>query len=282
MARIFVFGLGFSGRVIARHLAAAGWSVAGSTRSGEAVDLPGIAVFPFDRAHPLPEEALAGVTHLLSSVPPDDTGDPVLDLMGEALARLPIAWAGYLSTTGVYGDHGGGWVDESTPVDPGLDRSRRRAAAERQWLASGLPVHLFRLAGIYGPGRSAIDSVLAGTARRIVKPGQVFSRIHVDDIARTVLASMARPNPGAIYNVCDDDAAPPQEVIAHAAALLGRTPPPEIPWEEAKATLSPMALSFYADNKRVRNDRLKDELGVTLRYPSYRQGLAAMVAQPPH
>lgn len=277
MARIFVFGLGFSGRVIARHLMAAGWSVAGSTRSGEAVDLPGILVFPFDRAHPLPEEALAGVTHLLSSVPPDDAGDPVLDLMGAALTRLPIAWAGYLSTTGVYGDHGGGWVDESTPVDPALDRSRRRAAAERQWLACGLPVHLFRLAGIYGPGRSAIDSVLAGTARRIVKPGQVFSRIHVDDIARTVLASMARPNPGAIYNVCDDDAAPPQDVIAHAAALLGLTPPAEIPWDEAKATLSPMALSFYADNKRVRNCRIKAELGVTLKYPTYREGLAAIL-----
>lgn len=274
--RFFVFGLGFSGRVIARRLAEAGWPVAGTTRSGEPVD--GIDTFRFDRDHPLPEGALTGVTHVLSSVPPDEAGDPVLDVMGAALARLAPRWAGYLSTTGVYGDRGGGWVDEDSPLDPGLDRSRRRVAAERQWLASGLAVHLFRLAGIYGPGRSAIDTVRSGRARRIVKPGQVFSRIHVDDIAATVLASVARPHPGTAYNVCDDDAAPPQEVIAHACALLGVEPPPEIPWEEAKATLSPMALSFYADSKRVRNDRIKTELGVRLRYPSYREGLAAILA----
>ncbi|HSV29934.1 MAG TPA: SDR family oxidoreductase [Candidatus Omnitrophota bacterium] len=275
--RFFLFGLGFSGRVIARELVARGWRVAGTTRSGEAVDLPGVEIFPFDRDHPLPAHALAGTTHLLSSVPPDAAGDPVLDVMGEALKALPIAWAGYLSTTGVYGDCGGAWVDETAPTNPTLDRSRRRVMAERQWLASGLPVHLFRLAGIYGPGRSALDNARDGSGRRIVKPGQVFSRIHVEDIARTVLASMDRPNPGAAYNVCDDDPAPPQEVVAHAYALLGKMPPPEIPWDEAKATLSPMALSFYADNKRVRNDRMKTELGVALKYPSYREGLAAIL-----
>ena len=271
--RFFIFGLGFSGRVIARRLAEAGWSVAGTTRSGEAVDLAGVTVLPFDRDHPLPEAALDGVTHLLSSVPPDAQGDPVV----EAVRGRQLDWAGYLSTTGVYGDHGGGWVDEDTPVAPTLERSRRRVEAEAAWLAEG--AHVFRLAGIYGPGRSAIDSVRAGTAKRVVKPGQVFSRIHVDDIAAAVLASVAKPHPGRIYNLCDDDAAPPQEVIAHACALLGVEPPPEIAL--ADADLSPMALSFYADNKRVRNDRMKTELGVRLRFPTYREGLAAMVGKAP-
>lgn len=276
--RFFIFGLGFSARVIARALQAAGWQVAGTTRSGEALSLPGIRVFPFDRDHPLPEGALEGVTAVLSSVPPDGQGDPVLDSAGAALKRLNPTWAGYLSTTGVYGDCGGAWVTEESELRPTLDRSRRRAEAEAAWRASGLPVHIFRLAGIYGPGRSAIDTVRAGQARRIVKPGQVFSRIHVDDIAATVLASLARPNPGAAYNVCDDDAAPPQDVITHACTLLGVEPPPEVGWEEAKATLSPMALSFYADNKRVSNDRIKRELGVTLRHPTYREGLAAILS----
>lgn len=275
--RFFVFGLGFSGRVIARALQTAGWQVAGTTRSGEAVDLPGIEVFAFDRDHPLPAGALDGVTAMLSSVPPDAHGDPVLDVAGAELAALPLAWAGYLSTTGIYGDCGGAWVTEETEPRPNLERSRRRVAAETAWRACGLPVHTFRLAGIYGPGRSAIDSVRAGTAKCIVKPGQVFSRIHVDDIAACVLASLDHPDPGAVYNVCDDDAAPPQDVITHACALLGVTPPPEIPWDEAKATLSPMALSFYADNKRVANDRIKRDLGVVLRYPGYREGLRAIL-----
>jgi len=276
VGRFFLFGLGFSGRVIAQKLLRDGWQVAGTTRSGEG-GVPGVELHTFDREHPLPEGALDGVTHVLSSVPPDERGDPVLDVMGPQLGRLGLAWAGYLSTTGVYGDRGGDWVDEDSALAPSGGRSRRRVEAERQWLASGLPVHLFRLAGIYGPGRSAMDSVRAGTARRIVKPDQVFSRIHVEDIAGTVVASMARPNPGAVYNVCDDDAAPPQDVIAEACRLLGMAPPPEMDWEQAKATLSPMALSFYADNKRVSNRRIKDELGVVLRYPTYREGLAALL-----
>ncbi len=276
--RFFLFGLGFSGKAIARALLDAGWSVAATTRSGEAAACPGVEVFPFDRDHPLPEAALDGVDAVLSSVPPDERGDPVLDAVGKAIAVRTPGWVGYLSTTGIYGDHGGGWVDEDSPVAPTLDRSRRRAAAERVWLNSGLPVHVFRLAGIYGPGRSAIETVRAGQARRIVKPGQVFSRIHVDDIAQAVLASLARPRPGAIYNLCDDDAAPPQDVILHACRLLGVEPPPEIQWAEAEASLSPMARSFYADNKRVSNARMKAELGVTLNYPSYREGLAAILA----
>lgn len=283
VGRLFIFGLGFSGRAVARLARGKGWSVAGTTRSGLLAESDAVAavdqVFAFDRDAMLPDHALDGVTHVLSAVPPDSDGDPVLDLMGERLRRLDPAWVGYLSTTGVYGDCDGGWVDENTPVRPDLDRSRRRVAAEQGWAELGLGAHVFRLAGIYGPGRSAIDTVLAGKAKRIVKPGQVFSRIHVDDIAQVVLASMRRPHPGRIYNVCDDECGPPQDVITHACALLGVEPPPEIDWAQAQASLSPMALSFYADNKQVRNDRIKDELGVMLRYPSFRQGLAAIVAR---
>lgn len=275
---LFIFGLGFSARVIARAAQARGWRVSGTTRSGQGDGLDGVTVHAFDRDHPLPPQALDGVTHVLSSVPPDHDGDPVLDMAGAALGRLAPAWVGYLSTTGVYGDCQGGWVDEDAPVRPDLDRSRRRVLAEQAWQGSGLPVQVFRLAGIYGPGRSAIDTVRQGRARRIIKPDQVFSRIHVDDIAQVVLASIERPHPGRVYNLCDDDCAPPQEVITHACALLGVEPPPEMEWEQAQAVLSPMALSFYADNKRVRNDRIKQELGVSLRYPSYRQGLAAILS----
>lgn len=275
---LFIFGLGFSARVIARAALDRGWRVSGTTRSGQGDGLDGITVHPFDRDHPLPPQALDGVTHVLSSVPPDHGGDPVLDMAGAALCRLGLSWAGYLSTTGVYGDCRGEWVDEDSPVRPDLDRSRRRVLAEQGWQGSGLPVQVFRLAGIYGPGRSAIDTVRQGRARRIIKPDQVFSRIHVDDIAQVVLASIERPHPGRVYNLCDDDCAPPQEVITHACALLGVEPPPEMDWEQAQAILSPMALSFYADNKRVRNDRIKQELGVSLRYPSYRQGLAAILS----
>lgn len=279
--RFLLFGLGFSGRVVARSLAAQGWTVIATTRSGlwrDRIDADaGISLYPFDRHHPLPEALFQGVSHVLSTIPPDDHGDPVLDGIGALLGTLSPVWAGYFSTTGVYGDHGGGWVDEGTPATPAQERSRRRLAAEQAWLASGLPVHLFRLAGIYGPGRSALETVRSGTARRIVKPGQMFSRIHVEDLAQVVLASMAHPRPGVVYNVCDDDAAPPQEVIDHACALLNLPPVPELSWDEALATLSPMALSFFAENKRVRNDLIKTELGVRLRYPSYRDGLASML-----
>jgi nucleoside-diphosphate-sugar epimerase len=215
-------------------------------------------------------------------VPPDEIGDPVLDCHGAAVAAIAgLRWVGYLSTTGVYGDCGGAWVDEATEPRPAGERGRRRLQAEEGWLAlhrsAHLPLHIFRLAGIYGPGRSPLDAVRAGTARRIDKPGHVFSRIHVDDLAAVLRASMARPDPGAIYNLCDDAPAAPGEVIAHAAALLGVAPPPIV--EFAAATLSPMARSFYDDNKRVCNRRIKTALGVTLRYPSYREGLAAILAE---
>lgn len=279
MPTLLCFGYGYVARHLAARLAGRGWTVRGTTRSpdkGLALESEGVRAFLFERGRPLPAEALAGVTHLLVSIPPDEEGDPVLDRHGEDLRRLAgLAWVGWLGTTGVYGDRGGGWVDEDTPLEPTTARTDRRAAAEAAWLASGLPVHLFRLAGIYGPGRNALRQLLDGTARRIVKPGQVFSRVHVDDIATTLEASMARPHPGRIYNVCDDEPAPPQDVVSFAAELLGLPPPPEEPFETAE--LSPMARSFYRDNRRVRNRRIKEELGVRLAYPSYREGLRALL-----
>jgi nucleoside-diphosphate-sugar epimerase len=285
MPRLFCFGLGYTALALARGLMAEGWSIAGTTRNADKqseLASEGYEVLLFDRDRPLHDAAaaLASATHVLTSVGPDEAGDPVLAHHLADLRRCAtLEWVGYLGTTGVYGDRAGAWVDEADPVAPTMPRTRRRVAAEGHWLASGLPVHIFRLAGIYGPGpgRNALDAVRAGTARRIVKPGQVFGRIHVDDIAQVLRASIARPNPGAIYNVADDEPAPPQDVIAFACALLGVAPPPEVPYEQAD--LSPMARSFYADNRRVCNARIKDELGVRLRYPTYRDGLRAILEQ---
>lgn len=279
---LFCFGLGYSATFLARQLVAKGWRVCGTCRSRDhQVELSrlGIEAHLFDRDRPVGNlgELLSAATHLLSSVPPDEAGDPVLDLhRAEIDAAAHLSWIGYLSTTGVYGDRAGGWVDELSELKPTGERGRRRLAAERGWLALRHPAHLFRLAGIYGPGSSALDTVREGRAKRIVKPGQIFSRIHVADIAQALEASMARPNPGAAYNLCDDDPAPPSDVIAFAAALLNRPPPPEIPFEQAE--LSPIARSFYDDSKRVSNSRIKRELGVALRYPSYRIGLPAILA----
>jgi nucleoside-diphosphate-sugar epimerase len=283
--RLFCFGLGYTALALARSLAAAGWRISGTTRAAEKqakLASEGFDVFLFERGRPLrePAAALAGATHVLTSIVPDEAGDPVLAHHLADLRRCAtLTWVGYLGTTGVYGDRGGAWVDESDPVAPTMPRTRRRVAAECAWLASGLPVHIFRLAGIYGPGRgrNALDAVRAGAARRIVKPGQVFGRIHVDDIVQVLCASIARPNPGAIYNVADDEPTPPQDVVAFACALLEVEPPPEMPYEAAE--LSPMARSFYADNRRVDNARIKRELGVQLRYPTYREGLRAIMAQ---
>lgn len=280
---LFCFGLGYSAGFLARAVARDGWRIAGTTRDvpPERTEFP---LFRFCRGEPLSEDALVGATHILVSVPPDEAGCPVLDEHGAAIAgHESLAWVGYLSTTNVYGDHAGGWVDEETPVAPSGPRGKRRAAAEAGWLDLqrrwGVPVHIFRLAGIYGPGRSALDALKGGTARRVVKPGQVFSRIHVADLAAVLRASMARPRPGAVYNVCDDEAAPPQDVVAHAASLIGVAPPPLE--DLATAALSPMARSFYDENKRVSNRRLKDELGVRLRYPTYREGLVALLGEAP-
>jgi nucleoside-diphosphate-sugar epimerase len=284
-SRLFCFGLGYSALALADRLLAENWLVAGTCRSADkiaALAARGIEACLFADA----ARALPGATHVLSSVPPETGGEPVLAKYGADLRRLRgIAWIGYLSTTGVYGDRDGGWVDEASALEPTGERGRRRVAAERAWLElgrdGGLPAHLFRLAGIYGPGRSALDTVRASSARRIDKPGQVFSRIHVDDIVQVLCASIARPDPGAAYNVCDDDPAPPAQVIEEACRLLGVAAPPLESFAQAQATLSAMARSFYADNKRVRNDRIKRELGVRLKYPSYREGLRALLAAAP-
>ncbi|HEY2539477.1 MAG TPA: SDR family oxidoreductase [Stellaceae bacterium] len=283
-SRLFCFGLGYSALALARVLAVAGWTVAGTSRSAKtAAELrtQGFAVTVFDRDQPLAAAALHGETHVLVSIPPDAAGDPVLDRHGGDIAALPgLAWLGYLSTTGVYGDRDDGWVDEGSALLPTGERGRRRVMAEEGWRAlwreRGVPVHLFRLAAIYGPGRSPFAALRAGVAKRIDKPGQVFSRIHVEDLARVLAASIAQPRPGAVYNVCDDEAAPPEAVVAYAAKLLGIAAPPLVPFDEA--ALSPMVRSFYDDNKRVRNALIKSELGVILRYPDYRAGLTAILA----
>ncbi|MFQ5785486.1 MAG: SDR family oxidoreductase [Alphaproteobacteria bacterium] len=284
--RLFCFGLGYTGTRLAEALLADGWQVAGTCRSEEtrvALAARGVEARLFDRDRPLADgaDALAGATHLLSTAPPDESGDPVLDCHADAIARAEdLEWIGYLSTTAVYGDHRGLWVDEDTPPAPSSERGERRFAAETLWFnywwGHGIPVQVFRLAGIYGPGRDPFDAVRAGTAKRIDKPGQVFSRIHVDDIVAVLRASIARPNGGRVYNVCDDCPAPPAEVVAYACELLSVAPPPLVPYDEAG--LSTMAQNFYADNKRVRNDRIKDELGVALRYPDYKTGLKALLA----
>ena len=284
LPHLFIFGLGYCGQTLAQRQRELGWRVSGTSRNPALVAQlrdAGIDAISIEEGVPSREvtEALGSATHLVSTVPPDAEGDPLLQLYGEAIGAAPrLSWIGYLSTTGVYGDHGGGWVDEATPPTPTSERSRRRVAAEQAWLSlqkpSGPSVQIFRLAGIYGPDRNPLGALRAGRARRIVKPGQVFSRVHVDDIVRALQASMARPNPGAIYNVCDDEAADPAEVVAYAAELLGIDPPAAIPF--AEADLSPMARSFYADNRRVSNRRIKEELGVVLKYPSYREGLRAL------
>ncbi|WP_370287148.1 SDR family oxidoreductase [Pseudooceanicola nanhaiensis] len=279
MTTLLSLGHGYSARALARRLVPQGWRIHATTRSAEKAEaLKAEGVIP----HVFPGEdlsaALGEATHLLVSAGPDEAGDPMLRELGDTIAARAGAldWAGYLSTTGVYGDHAGGWVDEATPLTPSTRRGKWRVAAEAEWQAiPGLRLHIFRLAGIYGPGRGPFSKVRSGKARRIVKPGQVFSRIHVEDIAQVLEASIRRPNPGAVYNLCDDDPAPPQDVIAHAAELLGLPLPPEEDFAEAEMT--PMARSFYAESKRVRNDRIKDELGVRLFHPTYREGLAALL-----
>jgi nucleoside-diphosphate-sugar epimerase len=282
--RLFCFGLGYVAAALAGRLARRGFSIAGTHRSAAGIAArsgEGQEVWQFDGTQPVAAEALDGVSHVLVSIPPEEDGDPVLRHHRDLLAAQArqFEWVGYLSTTGVYGDRAGAWVDETSRLEPATARGERRVAAEAAWQALqedfGLPVHIFRLAGIYGPGRNQLAAIRDGTARRIVKPGQVFSRVHVDDIVGILTSSIARPRPGAVYNVCDDEPAPPQEVAAHAARLLGLEPPPEIPFEAA--ALTPMARSFFSESKRVSNRLVKDELGYRFRYPSYREGLASLL-----
>ncbi len=274
------FGHGYSAKALARRLLPLGWRVIGTTRSEDkAADLVETGVEPriWPGANMTP--ALDAATHILLSAAPGEDGDPVLNALRQEIADRAnqFEWIGYLSTTGVYGDHNGDWVDEDTALTPATKRGIARVKAEADWKSiPDLPLHIFRLAGIYGPGRGPFAKVRNGTARRIIKPGQVFSRTHVDDIAQILHASIEQPNPGAAYNVCDNDPAPPEDVIAYAAELLGLPIPPAQDFETAEMT--PMARSFYAESKKVRNDRIKTELGVNLIYPDYRSGLKALLS----
>lgn len=273
-----IFGLGYSAKAWAKHLVAQGWQVAGTTRSVENFSaIQDIGATPLVWGDDQIIDWINASTHLLISVGPTADGDPTLAAYHTPISQCAAQfdWVGYLSTTGVYGDRNGGWVDETSQLLGVTKRGLARVKAEEEWGSiANLPLHIFRLAGIYGPNRGPFSKVLSGSARRIVKANQVFNRIHVDDIAQTLMASVNAPNPGSAYNVCDDDAAPPQDVIDFAAHLLGRPSPPSEDFETADMT--PMAKSFYAESKRVRNDKIKDELGVVLKYPDYKTGLQAL------
>lgn len=282
---LFCFGLGYSGLTLAQKLLNQGWQVSGSCRTPEKAErlkAEGINAVVFDGERAMKDvlSVLDGVTHLLNSAPPDAALDPVLRLHGADFQPIAdhLHWAGYLSTIGVYGNCDGEWIDESTPANPISTGSQQRLDAEQQWLEFGkkndVQTHIFRLPGIYGPqGRSQIDALKAGRAHRIIKDGQVFNRIHVEDLATVLTASIQRPQGGRIYNVSDDEPSPAQDVVTFGASLLGLTPPPEV--KIADANLPPFAAQFYAECKRVRNSRIKDELNITLKYPTYREGLTA-------
>jgi nucleoside-diphosphate-sugar epimerase len=275
MKTLLTLGHGYCADALAALLLPQGWRVIGTARSpARADELRRIGVDPLIYPCDL-SPALASASHILISAAPDAAGDIFLAQAGDAIRASRAAWVGYLSTTAVYGDHQGAWVDETTPPRPQSGRAAARVLAESQWLATGLPVHIFRLAGIYGPGRGPFQKIRDGSARQIIKKNQVFSRIHVDDIAQVLAASIARPKPGAVYNVCDDNPAPPEDVLCYAADLLGLPHPPRIDFDTAD--LPEMTRSFYAESKRIRNDKIKSELGVALHHPTYQAGLTALL-----
>lgn len=278
-------GLGFTARALARRLHAVGWRIVGSTRTEAgvlAIRQQGydVLLLNSDTEPGTLERAICSVTHILISASPDEDGDPIIARVKAVRERLPnLEWIGYLSTIGVYGAHDGAWIDEDTPPSPTSERGKRRLFAERAWLDFGerhaIAVQVFRLPGIYGPGRSVFDRLRAGTSRRIIKPGQVFNRMHVDDIAGALEAAInAASHDHTIYNLTDGHPAPPQDVIVFAAELMGIAPPPEVAFDDAE--MSPMARSFYGDNKRVSNKRMINELGYEPVYPTYQQGLSAI------
>jgi nucleoside-diphosphate-sugar epimerase len=284
MSNLLCFGMGYCAKALAKRLKGGGWTVVGTARSAESqrtLISEGFQVVPLPLIFQSPE-LKTGPIHVLVSAPPSSEGDPILGAFDAELAARAsnTKWIGYLSTTGVYGDAKGEWVDEQSPLNAATERALNRVRAERQWLTWGrihhVPVQIFRLAGIYGPGRNQLETLRSGTARRIEKPGQVFSRIHVDDVATVLEASLAHPSSGQIYNVCDDEPCAPQIVIEYAASLLGIPPPSLEQFEEASPTLSPMTASFYSESKRVRNDRIKTDLGVKLQFPTFREGLRAL------
>ena len=281
---LFIFGLGYTGKVLGDLLKKQGWKISGTSRDkagAEQLAQNGFYSYVFNETTPLEPAVFDGVTHILLSIPPNDEGDLVFKTHGSDIAQRAqqLKWVGYLSTTGVYGDHQGGWVDEETALTPSTERGEKRVWAEIQWQSlfqsNKLPIHIFRLAGIYGPGSNQLEKVAAKKAKRRIKEGQVFSRIHVDDIAGMLIASMNSPHAGEAYNICDDEAAPPQDVVTYAAQLLGVDPPQEILFNPDDMT--PMGLSFFAESKRVSNEKIKRDLGYTLKYPTYREGLKALL-----
>ncbi|MDR3534369.1 MAG: SDR family oxidoreductase [Rhodopila sp.] len=274
MNRLLIFGLGYSGSAIADAARAAGFSVSGTTRGG------GDGSLSFDAA----EAAIHSATHLLTTAAPDASGDPVLARYKAAIAAAPgLRWIGYLSSTVVYGDRQGGWVDEDTPVAPSQARGQRRVEAEDAWtlFAGTRAVDIFRLAGIYGPGRSAFDDLRTGRARRMIKPGHQFGRIHRDDIARAVVAAMRQDRPPGrrVLHLADDEPSESAAVVTEAASLLGVTPPPAVAFADALPAMSPMARSFWAENRKVASAKTKAALGIAWLYPTYREGLRAILCQ---
>jgi dTDP-4-dehydrorhamnose reductase len=274
---LLCFGFGYVARALAAALPRT-WTITGTIHDTP-IAVDDVTLVPFAEADP----AIAQATHILISIPPNAENDPTLARHGAALADADhLTWIAYLSTTGVYGDTGGRPVDETAALVPTLERGRRRVQAEFAWqdlaTANDLPLHVFRLSGIYGPGRSPLDQARAGTARRVMKPGHVFSRIHVDDIVQALMLSMNAPRPGAIYNLADDEAAEPAEVTRYAYELLGRDPPAPVPFDDAVKAMSAMARSFWDDQRRIDNTKIKRELGLRLKYPTYREGLAAILS----
>ena len=277
---LLIFGLGYSGRAIAQAAAAAGFTVIATSRNPEGQGAPpGVTIIPFDAAAP----AIAAATHIIATAAPDEHGDPVLARYAAQITAAPnLRYIGYLSTTGVYGNADGAWVDEDSPPNPQSPRAHRRVAAEAAW--SNFPaktIDIFRLAGIYGPGRSMFDDLRAGTARRVVKPNHLFGRIHRDDIAQGVLQALQRPATQGvtIFNFSDDDPAASTDVVVEAARLLNLPPPEPIPYEQAAPKMSPMALSFWSENRRVANEKTKAALHLKWLYPTYREGLCAIMKE---
>jgi hypothetical protein len=276
MKHLLCLGFGYSARVLARQLEPRQWRVSGTSRAEQSaaeIQRLGFMGCTFDSLVELPTD----VTHVLVSIPPDATGEPSLNPLSDSFLqrKRQLHWVGYLSSTGVYGDRQGAWTDETAPLVPSSESGKRRVAAEQQWAALGLPLHIFRLAGIYGPARNVFQGLSNGTAKRVIKKGQVFNRIHVADVATVLRLSMENPQSNAVFNVADDEPAPPQEVLAYAARLLKLPLPPEIPFAESQ--LSPMAKSFYSENKRISNARVKEALHLELQYPNYRVGLEALL-----
>jgi nucleoside-diphosphate-sugar epimerase len=283
LMKVLILGCGYTGGRLARWLTAQNVAVNITTRQGlsiAGINAPSFAFSCETTAEPVPLSPAAweGVTHALSTIPPDNQGiDPIVASLIHELEASELQWFGYLSTTGVYGDTQGAWVDENTAVNPQTRRSQYRVTAESSFLNSKLPSHIFRLPGIYGPNRSILDRLRAGKVQRINKPGHVFSRVHVDDIVQALWISMQNPQANAIYNVSDDEPAEPSALVVEAANLLGMAPPELITFDPEK--MSPMAASFWSECRRVSNQKLKKELGVQLLYPTYRQGLRAILQE---